>query len=99
MGPGVRRDDKSMEACTGLDLSKRKLDVADVVLDQIVRHLETEIPAQVEHGGVFREYVARDNFKSFRPGVFDDQLHQRPAKSPALEIRPQQDRVFPAPVD
>ena len=56
-----------MEACTGLDLSKRKLDVADVVLDEIVRHLEAEIPAHVEHGGILREYVARDNFKSFRP--------------------------------
>ena len=67
MGPGVRRDDKSMEACTGLDLSKRKLDVADVGLDRIGLHLEAEIPAHRSMVGFSRSTSPEMTFKPFGP--------------------------------
>src|SRR5882762_4526886 len=74
--------------------SKLKLHIADVVLDGIGLHFETEVPAHFQHDRVFRQNVPRDRFETFGFRVFDDQLHQRPAQPPALEIGSEQDRVF-----
>jgi len=60
---------------------------------------ETELPAHIQHRRVFLKHLARYSFQSFGFGVFDDQLHQYPAEPPALEIGPEQDRVFTALVD
>src|SRR5258707_8260346 len=79
--------------------SKRELYVAHIVLDGIRLHFETEAPAHFQHHHILLKDIPRDSFEPFGLRVFDDQLHQRPAQPPALEIGSEQDRVFTALVD
>src|SRR6266852_2582195 len=79
--------------CAAVD-SKHEFHVANAVLDGIGLHLETEVAAHRQHHGVFGKHIPRDDLESFGFGIFDDQLHQRPTESPALEIGSEQDRVF-----
>ena len=53
----------------------------------------------VQHHGVLLKDLSRDALETFGSRVFDDQLHERPTKAPALEVGSQQDRVFSGFVD
>ena len=89
-------DERTLMACQAVNLS---FTLQNARLDRIGLHLEAEIPAHLQHDPVFVQDVARDHLQPLGPRIFDEQLHQRPAEPPALEIGPQQDGVFAALVD
>src|SRR5450755_2214989 len=61
---------------------------------RVVDDLKSELPAHVQHRGVFLQHLAFDASEILAARIADDQLHEPPPDAAALEIGAHQDGVF-----